>query len=126
MKPFTGLQLPSNKESFNCYLSSCRIVVENAFGRLKARWRILTKKIDAKIENVPLIVHGCCVLHNISETSTVRFDSSFMSDRQRETFEQPQPRPSTSAADTHAVEVRLALLKYISEVLPLRSSSRND
>jgi len=37
LKPYIG-HLTPQEESFNCYLSSGRIVVENAFGRLKGRW----------------------------------------------------------------------------------------
>ena len=38
-----------------------------AFGRLKARWRRLYKKIDMHINNVPNVVLACCILHNICE-----------------------------------------------------------
>ena len=40
-------------------------MVENVFGRLKARWRRLTKRNDVNIINGPHIVTACCVLNNI-------------------------------------------------------------
>ncbi|CAM5140038.1 unnamed protein product [Natator depressus] len=40
MKPYTG-SLDSSQELFNYRLSKCRMVVECAFGCLKARWRSL-------------------------------------------------------------------------------------
>ena len=45
-------------------LSRARVVVEIAFGRLKARWCRLSKQMDIHIDNVPYIVTACCVLHN--------------------------------------------------------------
>ena len=49
---------------FNHMLRSARNQIESAFGRLKARWRILTKPIDLKLDTIPLIIHTCFVLHN--------------------------------------------------------------
>ena len=40
MKPFTfNSSLANNQKVFNYHLSKACIVVENTFGRLKARWR---------------------------------------------------------------------------------------
>ena len=68
MKPFphNSIVTPAQKK-FNYNLSKARIVVENAFGRLKARWRRLTKRNDMDVCNVPRIVTACCILHNICE-----------------------------------------------------------
>ena len=43
------------------------MVVENAFGRLKGRWRCLLKRMDFKLENVPHVVSACIVMHNMCE-----------------------------------------------------------
>lgn len=40
IKGYPGTGLSAEEESFNVHLSSARIFVEIAFGRLKARWRI--------------------------------------------------------------------------------------
>ncbi|XP_074828142.1 uncharacterized protein LOC141998984 [Natator depressus] len=45
MKPFTG-SLDSSKEQFNYSLRKCRMVVECAFGCLKARWCCLLTRSD--------------------------------------------------------------------------------
>lgn len=42
LKGFSG-SLSAKEESFNVYLNSARVSVEMAFGRLKARWRMLHK-----------------------------------------------------------------------------------
>jgi hypothetical protein len=39
-------RLSPEEESFNVHLSSSRVCVEIAFGRLKARWRCLLKRLD--------------------------------------------------------------------------------
>ena len=64
MKPFThSPTLTHEQKLFNYKLSRARVVVEIAFGRLKARWRRLSKQMDIHIDNVPYIVTACCVLY---------------------------------------------------------------
>lgn len=59
----------SNEEViFNQKLRSVRNQIECAFGRLKARWRILNRPMDIDIEFVPTVVYACCVLHNYCES----------------------------------------------------------
>ncbi|XP_067950454.1 uncharacterized protein [Watersipora subatra] len=67
IKGFTGANLSPEKESFNVYHSKARMWVEIAFGRLKARWRMLQKCIDVKYKLVPKLITTCCILHNILE-----------------------------------------------------------
>ena len=52
---------------FNSMLRSTRNPIECAFGRLKARWQILNKRIDLGLVFVPTIVYSCFVLHNFCE-----------------------------------------------------------
>ena len=51
---------------FNNILRSARNPIECAFGRLKARWSILTTKMDLQLQIIPKVVHACFVLHNFS------------------------------------------------------------
>ena len=68
MKPFTySTNLSPAKKSFNNHLSSAHVVAENAFGRLKARFRRLCKRNDMHIDNVSRAVTACCILHNMCE-----------------------------------------------------------
>ncbi|CAM5089521.1 unnamed protein product [Eretmochelys imbricata] len=67
MKLYTGT-LNSSKEQFNCRLSKCRMVVECAFGHLKAHWHSLLTRLDLSEANIPIVIDACCVLHNICES----------------------------------------------------------
>ena len=52
---------------FNNILGSARNPVECAFGRLKGRWRFLTKQTDLNLDILPVVVYACFVLHNFFE-----------------------------------------------------------
>lgn len=43
--------------------------MENAFGLLVARWRLLKTEINAKPEHVELYTKACCVLHNYLQSA---------------------------------------------------------
>ena len=49
-------------------LRSARNEVERVFGRLKARWVVLSGKVDLKIETIPKVIYSCFVFHNFCES----------------------------------------------------------
>ncbi|KAL6490174.1 hypothetical protein MHYP_G00005190 [Metynnis hypsauchen] len=59
--------LTPEQESFNVYLSSLRVGVEMAFGKLKSRWRVLLKRSDFHFSFAPTMIATCCALHNFCE-----------------------------------------------------------
>jgi hypothetical protein len=64
--PLPGRYLRGIYDDYNYKQSNTRIVVEQAFGRLKGIWRVLHCPIwnpDEKL--VPKFIHVCCLLHNI-------------------------------------------------------------
>ena len=66
MKPFPQTRaLTDRQRDFNKSLSSARVVVEQAFGLLKGRWRCLLDKLDESVDKVPSTIITCCILHNI-------------------------------------------------------------
>ncbi|XP_033120863.1 protein ALP1-like isoform X2 [Anneissia japonica] len=74
MRPFAGRNsLPREKTKFNQKLSGCRVVVEQAFGRLKGRCRILLKRNEHQLQNLRHVVQACCTLHNICQTNGVPY-----------------------------------------------------
>lgn len=54
IKNFSG-KLSAEQESFNAYLNSARIVIEQSIGKLKSRWRILKKYMELDHTFVPKV-----------------------------------------------------------------------
>ena len=75
LRPFAGSSLVNElRKIFNYRLSKARKVIENTFGILVARWRILQSPIDAVPEKVEKIVLSCITLHNyLRQTDTARY-----------------------------------------------------
>ena len=46
---------------FNNMLGSARNQTECSFGRLKARWAVPTRKMDLKLEIIPIIIYACFI-----------------------------------------------------------------
>ncbi|XP_050312156.1 uncharacterized protein LOC126749645 [Anthonomus grandis grandis] len=66
MKPYRHTtRIDYGEKCFNYRLSRARRVVENAFGILANRFRVLLTPIATKVETVDDIVMACCVLHNL-------------------------------------------------------------
>lgn len=68
MRPYGGRNLTRTQRIFNYRLSRARQIIENTFGILVARWRILKTSINSKPENVDNIIKAVCVLHNYCQT----------------------------------------------------------
>ena len=54
--------------SNNLLTNASRIHIECTFGRLKARWRVITKTADLKFEIGSAAVYSCFVLHNFCDS----------------------------------------------------------
>lgn len=64
MKPFAQKNLSGPERIFNYRLSRARRVVENVFGIMSARFRILLKPINLDENKTKNIVIAICALHN--------------------------------------------------------------
>ena len=113
MKPYQETEnTPADKKLFNYRQSRARMVVENAFGRLKGRWRCLLKRIDCDLSNVPNIVATCVVLHNVCE----KYGDNCLEERRQHDEYQQHPITSHtghSSANEEANTVRDAIKDYI-------------
>ena len=89
LKPFPHGALNRQQQRFNYRLSRARMVTENAFGRLKGRWRCLLKKLEVYINNAPVVVAACCILHNICEIHGDEFDHRWLEEAQAAELSQP-------------------------------------
>ena len=67
MKEFAKGGSTAEEQFFGYRLSSARMVVECAFGRLKARFGILQRPMDLCMDNIPTTIHACFILHNFCE-----------------------------------------------------------
>lgn len=126
IKGYVG-KVNEKEESFNAYLSSSRISVENAFGRLKGRWRCLSKKIDIHYKFVPKIVCACCILHNIVEKRGERFNTFWLNSIEENDNRWPQPIQRAIVVDNrneivNMKEVRDVLKEYMFNNFPRRTS----
>ena len=108
---------------FNGLPRSARNPIECAFGRLKARWSILTHSIDLKLESIPTVVYSCFVLHNYCEQNksyidecTVRNQVQLSMDNEEKYKNVPDPIYSCNAGEGEII--RRILTENIQDNLP--------
>jgi hypothetical protein len=65
--PYTHQNLTWTQHAFNEKVGDLRRVAVDAFARLKARWACLQKRTEVKLQDLPVVLGACCVLHNICE-----------------------------------------------------------
>lgn len=67
MRPYPGRNLDPGKRIYNYRLSRARRVIENAFGILVNRWRLLRNMVTAEVDNVDIFVKAIICLHNYAK-----------------------------------------------------------
>ena len=111
MKPYSDTGRLSRQESvFNYRLSRARVVTENAFGRLKGRWRCLLKQNDTNLDMMPTVVAACTILHNMCEIHTDKFDDQWLLDITEAEAQRMESLENVSGGK--ADKIRTALAEY--------------
>ena len=96
---------------FNKRLSSARMVVEGAFGRLKCRFRCLLKRNDTSLEKLPFKIAACCALHNICEMNGEKFNPEWL---QNDVHIDVNVNNDVHTPDATAINIRRALTNFVS------------
>ncbi|GKV00103.1 hypothetical protein SLEP1_g12850 [Rubroshorea leprosula] len=65
--PYTQQNLTWTQHAFNEKIGEIQRVAKDAFARLKGRWSCLQKRTEVKLQDLPVVLGACCVLHNICE-----------------------------------------------------------
>jgi hypothetical protein len=82
LKPYSQRELDYEKRIFNYRLSRARNCVENAFGLIAARFRVLQSAIHLAPEKATYIVLAICILHNFLRKRGGSYISSSTFDRE--------------------------------------------
>lgn len=65
--PYMQQNLTWTQHAFNEKIGEVQQVSRDAFARLKGRWTCLQKRTEVKLQDLPVVLGACCVLHNICE-----------------------------------------------------------
>lgn len=72
--PYTHQNLTWCQHAFNEKIGEAQRVAKEAFARLKGRWSCLQKRTEVKLQELPMVLGACCVLHNICEMRNEEID----------------------------------------------------
>ena len=104
-------------------LRSARNPVECAFGRLKARWSILTRTMDLSLNIIPTVVYSRFTLHIFCEEHKTYIDSDqvqkqFDLTKANEAEHRNLPDQIFSTNTDEGTTIRNVLTSYIYTCLP--------
>ena len=104
-------------------LRSVRNPIECAFGRLKAQWLILIRKMDLSLNILPIVIYACFTLHNVCEQHKAYVDHEqvqkqveLIKSNEEENGNLPDPVYSTNSDEGEVVWG--ILTSYIRTCLP--------
>ena len=107
----------NNEEGFFRYkLSSACIVIENRFGRLKARFGCLHRAMDIKMNDIPKVILACFILNNYCEIKKENVSEEIVKEAiERNHLTQPLSRnnySSTQVNEREAKKIRQTYTEY--------------
>ncbi|GFP79429.1 putative nuclease harbi1 [Phtheirospermum japonicum] len=65
--PYSHQNLTWTQHAFNEKIEDVQRIAKESVMRLKARWSCLQKRTEMKLQDLPVVLGACCVLHNICE-----------------------------------------------------------
>ncbi|KAK4422205.1 hypothetical protein Salat_1802800 [Sesamum alatum] len=74
--PYTHQHLTWTQHAFNEKIGEIQRAAKESFARLKTRWGCLQKRTEVKLQDLPVVLGACCVLHNICEMRNEDLDAS--------------------------------------------------
>ncbi|KAI8122027.1 Protein ALP1-like [Lucilia cuprina] len=125
MRPYLGLLLCDEKQNFNKRLSRARRTIENAFGILTARWRILRGTLNMLPESAEKVVCATVLLHNYLKMHDATYCPPDFVDREKDGLvtkglwrqeSQPLekgPKFSSNNSTRNAFQLRDILCEYL-------------
>nr|XP_043627666.1 protein ANTAGONIST OF LIKE HETEROCHROMATIN PROTEIN 1-like [Erigeron canadensis] len=76
--PYTQPHLTWTQHAFNEKIGEIQRVAKDSFARLKGRWSCLQKRTEVKLQDLPVVLGACCVLHNICEIRNEEIEPELM------------------------------------------------
>ena len=117
MKEYASGGCNPQQQYYGLCLCRGRMVIECAFGRLKARFGVLQKKLDISLDDLPHILYACFVLHNYCEVSKetigVRVVSATVKMHNRSQPPTQNNQYRTDCNEAEGKRVRRVLTKYL-------------
>ncbi|XP_075538681.1 uncharacterized protein LOC142573058 [Dermacentor variabilis] len=111
-KPYANALPNTPEHAFNYNLSKSRRIVENAFGRMKARFRFVMKRMECSLDTARLVIRACCVLHNVCENFKERVEQQWEQEVAMWDATHEQPSHSSESCASNGQAVRVALAKH--------------
>ncbi|XP_064468466.1 uncharacterized protein LOC135379146 [Ornithodoros turicata] len=120
MKPFANASKDTPEAAFNYNPSKTRRIVENAYGRLKARFRFIMKHMECRIPTAKRAIRAACTLNNICEALKDSVEQQWLQEAQIVDGHYGQPSHNTDVCSSRGDQVRGALTKYFWKNAPHR------
>ena len=118
MKEYANGGSMEEEQYFGYRLCSARNVIECAFGRLKVRFSALRRDMDINLDDLPIVIYSCFVLHNFCE-----LNKESISDEQVRTVMELErgAQPGNQQRSTHSNEsegkrARRVLTRYFANL----------
>ena len=114
MKEYANGGSTQREQYFGFRLCGARNVIECSFGRLKARFAALKKDTDINLDDLPLVIYSCFVLHNFCEENKdsvcEELVRTVVSEERRS---QPSAGSVTPSNECEGKRARRVLTKYL-------------